>query len=128
MRIQLGLCAVALLSLACGTKDASLPSSYGSISLESPSEGVTAFEPRAFFYKYTSSGTGVCDVVLNDGVCRAWKCNDAAYSSLPGISVLDAGTLSVSRANRPLEFVKDEKGYYAVPDFDGTPLWGGGET
>jgi len=129
MRIQLGFCALALLSLACDDSNgATVPSAYGAISLESASDGVTAFEPRAFFYKYTSSGTGVCDVVLNDGVCRTWKCNDAAYSSLPGITVLDAGPLSVSGANRPLEFEKDEKGYYAVKDFDGKPLWSGGET
>ena len=133
MKISLGLCAALTLVWGCGSNSASQPNKYGSVSLYSVSEGVTSddpnqFFPKAFFYKYTSSGTGVCDTYVDDGTCRVWQCNDDAYTTLPGISVLDAGTLSVSGAQRELAFARGDDGGYGIGDFDGSPLWSGGET
>ncbi|HET9932893.1 MAG TPA: hypothetical protein VFQ35_19450, partial [Polyangiaceae bacterium] len=127
MKLELGLCATLILS-ACGGTSSSVPGKFGSVALDSASTGVPVSAPRAFFYEYTSTGTGVCDTYVDDGICRLWQCNEDAYTSLPSITVLDAGTLGVSGANRELAFDRDEKGSYRVSDFDGTPLWNGGET
>ena len=128
MNSQLKLCLALLLVWGCGSNNTSLPNKYGSISLESASEGIAAGSPKAFFYEYTSSGTGVCDVYVDDGTCRVWQCNDDAYTSLPAISVLDAGSLEVAGANRALAFSRADDGSYEVLDFDGAALWNGGET
>lgn len=119
---------VPLLLLACGSNNSSAPEKFGTIALDSASLGVPVQAPRAFFYEYTSAGSGVCDTYVDDGSCRTWQCNAEAYTSLPSINVLDAGSLSVSGARRELAFARDEEGSYRIGDFDGTPLWGGGET
>ncbi|MFZ5890197.1 MAG: hypothetical protein ACOY0T_03935 [Myxococcota bacterium] len=128
MRFELGLCALSLFIVACGSSSGSLPNKYGSIALDSASEGAKPLEPRAFFYKYTSAGTGLCDAYQDDGTCRVWQCNNDAYTTLPGIEVLDAGAISVTGAKRELAFERDTEGEYKIGDFDESPLWDGGET
>ena len=129
MKLELiGLCATLLLVPACDGSTNTAAGKFGTIALDSASAGVTVTGPRAFFYEYTSSGSGVCDTYVDDGTCRLWQCNEDAYTSLPSVAVLDAGTLGVTGVNRELAFERDEKGAYRVSDFDGTPLWNGGET
>lgn len=128
MKFELGLCATLLFVAACDGSTSNVSGKYGTIALDSASDGVTASGPRGFFYEYANSGTGVCDTYLDNGTCRLWQCNEDAYTTLPSITVLDAGALSVTGVNRELAFERDEKGAYGVSDFDGTPLWNGGET
>ncbi|MGC4091574.1 MAG: hypothetical protein QM756_27570 [Polyangiaceae bacterium] len=126
MRIQLGLCSL-LACVACGPNSSTLPSSFASVALDSPSAGVEALAPRAFFYKLNGSSSGVCAVSVDDGYCRVWQCDDNAYASAPAITMLDPGAFSVSGANRELSFAADDSGVYRAADFDGTALWADGD-